>query len=158
MTAAECVAEAAKNGLGNILEELEQNRQVMLGKNRTIMLWVGGITLVAMVWLLAIKMPWLYLVPTALVGLIIGMIITGRRKGRAGFDYKDRAIPALLQHALPEFSYYGGSCIPVDEFNASGLFIAPDRYTGKDLFEGQADKTGVHFSQVHAEERYETSR
>ena len=157
MTATECVVGAMGNGLGAVLDELELGRQRMLGKNRTIMLWIAGVTMAVMVWLLAIKMSWLYLVPTALVGLIIGIFITGKRKGQAEYEFKERAIPELLRHSLPEFSYSGGNFVPEVEFNGTGLFISPDRYTGKDYFVGCIDKTKLHFSLVHAEERYETT-
>ena len=43
------------------------------------------------------------------------------------------------------------------EFNDCGLFIRPDRYNGKDYFEGVQGRTRLHFSLVHAEERYETT-
>lgn len=157
MTATECVAGAMNNGLGPVLEELERSRQQMLGKNRTILLWVAGVTVTPMVYFLATGKPWFVYLITAVVGLIIGLIITGRRKGQAGYRYKEQAIPELLKHALPGFRYHGGSCISEDEFNATGLYISPDRYSGKDYFAGQIDKTSLNFSLVHAEERYETT-
>lgn len=157
MTASECVAYSMENGLGRVMQELEQSRQQMLRKNRTIMLWVAGVTLAVMGWLLAIGMSWYVPLLIGLVGLIVGVIIISRRKGQAGYEFKDRAIPGLLRHALPEFRYYAGSCIPEDEFNNSMLFINPDRYTGKDYFQGRIDKTDLHFSMIHAEERYETT-
>jgi hypothetical protein len=157
MTAAECVAGAMDNGLRQVLEELEQGRQQMLGKNRTIMQWVAGITAVIIVWLISIAISWFVCALTALVGLIVGVIITGRRKGQVGYHYKDRAIPEILKHALPDFSYYGANCISQDEFVGAGLFITPDNFSGKDYFEGRIDKTELHFSLVHAEERYETT-
>ncbi len=52
---------------------------------------------------------------------------------------------------------HSGGYVEEDEFNNTGLFIAPDRYDGKDYFEGCIDKTDLHFSLVHAEERYETT-
>jgi len=157
MKATECVAEAMGNGLGQVLEDLEQSRQRMLRKNRTIMMWLAGVMLIIMGWYLVKGMPWFCYALTGLAAIIIGMIIIGRRKGRVGYEYKDRAIPELLKSVLPEFRYYGGSCIDEGEFNGSRLFIAPDRYTGKDYFEGCIDKTELHFSLVHAEERYETT-
>jgi hypothetical protein len=40
------------------------------------------------------------------------------------------------------------------EFDDSGLFMRPDRYNGKDLIQGNVDKTHIRFSMVHAEEEY----
>ena len=69
MTADECVAQAMENGLKNIMSELEESRQKMLGTNRTIVMWVTGFTVAVSGWLFVIQMNWIVLAMTAFVGL-----------------------------------------------------------------------------------------
>lgn len=157
MTVQECVTLAMGNGLGVALEELEGKRLEMKRGNGMITAWGAGLSLIPMGWLLIKGAEWYaYLIVALIAALICGIWIS-RRRGKMAFMFKQEAIPLLLDSALPGFSYHGGCCVDEDEFNASGLFITPDRYSGKDFFEGVHGRTDLHFSLVHAEERYETT-
>lgn len=157
MTVQECVADALGSGLGSALEALEEKRLQMQQGNGRIMLWAVGVDLLLSGWLMVIKASMFSCVFVTAVVVIICTIWISRRKSRMACQFKDHAIPLLLGTALPDFRYYGASCVAEDEFNSCGLFICPDRYSGKDFFEGIHGKTELHFSLIHAEERYETT-
>lgn len=151
MTVHECVADAMGNGLGSALEMLEEKRLKMKQGNGRIMLWAAALDLLLMGWLATIKAAlFAYIFVTAIV-VIIGAIWISRRKSVMACQFKDEAIPLLLEAALPGFRYYRANCVSEDEFTGCGLFIRPDRYNGKDYFEGVQGKTELHFSLVHAE-------
>ena len=157
MTAHECVADAWQSGLGAIVSNLEQHRLQVLQVNRKIMLWLGGVSLVVAGWMLATGLHWGVALITLFVIFVIGAVIITRRKAKLAVLFKTEAIPELLRTALPGFWYAGSRCVSDVEFNNSSLFIKPDRYNGKDYFEGTHGKTRLHFSLVHAEEQYETT-
>lgn len=157
MTVQECVTEALQNGLGETLSELEQRRLQVLQGNRKIMLWLGGAAIVMMAGMLIGGQHWGFALAASFVIFVIGALIISRRKAKLASLFKQEAIPELLRTALPGFWYAADRSVSVDEFKHSSLFINPDRYNGKDYFEGTYGQTGLHFSLVHAEERYETT-
>ena len=157
MTVHESVADALQNGLGETLSELEQRRQQVLQGNRKIMLWLGGMSLPVVGWMLATGMHWGFALVAIFVIFIIAAVIISNRKAKLASLFKQEAIPELLRTALPDFWYASERHVSETEFNHSRLFINPDRYNGKDYFEGTYGKTRLHFSLVHAEERYETT-
>lgn len=157
MTVHECVTDALQNGLGETLSNLEQRRLQVLQGNRTIMLWLGGLSLPVVGWMLATGLHWGLALAAIAVVCIIAAVILANRKAKLACLFKQEAIPRLLQTALPGFWYDSNLCVSESEFCDSSLFIRPDRYNGKDYFEGTHGKTGLHFSLVHAEERYETT-
>lgn len=157
MTVQECVANAMGDGLSSALEELEAKRLLMKRGNGMIMLWSAGLALIPAGWLISKSAPWYaYLIVAALTGILCAVWISNR-KSKMAFKFKQEAIPLLLDAALPGFRYSGANCVNESEFKASGLFISPDRYKGKDYFAGMHGRTQLHFSLVHAEERYETT-
>lgn len=157
MTVHECVADALQNGLGETLSALEQRRLQVLHGNKKIMLWLGGAAIVMLAGMLIGGQHWGFALVAGFVVFVIGALVVSRRKAKLASLFKEEAIPELLQAALPGFWYASSRCVSEFEFNNSGLFIRPDRYSGKDYFEGTYDKTRLHFSLVHAEERYETT-
>lgn len=157
MTVQECVAHAMGNGFGSALSRLEEKRLQMKKGNGTIMLCAAGVLLLVTGWLFMRTTPWYgYMIASVVTAIICGIWINSRNS-RMACQFKQEAIPKLLDAVLPGFSYHGGSCIAEGEFNNSGLFIAPDRYSGKDYFCGVHGRTELRFSLVHAEERYETT-
>jgi len=157
MTVHECVAEAMDNGLGSALESLEEKRLQMKRGNGRIMFGGAGLTLLLMGWLVSIQSSAFGYVFVAAVAVIICALWIRSRNSSMACQFKDEAIPLLLDAALPGFRYRGANCVGEDEFDACGLFRSPDRYNGKDYFEGVHGRTALHFSLVHAEERYETT-
>jgi hypothetical protein len=157
MTASACIEAAMANGLGSALEDLEEKRLQMKRGNGKIILGAGGVDLLLAIWLMAIKASLFAFAFVTIAIVIITAIWISRRKSAMACQFKDAAIPRVLAASLPNFRYYGANCISEDEFNNCGLFMRPDRYNGKDYFEGCHDKTRLRFSMVHAEERYETT-
>lgn len=157
MTVHECVADALNNGLGETLSTLEQRRLQVLHGNRKIMLWLGGLSLPVVSWMLMSGLHWGFALAAVFVIFIIAAVLIANRKGKLARLFKQETIPQLLHTVLPGFWYDSSRCVSESEFNNSSLFIRPDRYNGKDYFEGTHGKTRLHFSLVHAEERYETT-
>ena len=157
MTVHECVADALQNGLGETLSALEQRRLQVLQGNRKIMLWLGGAVIATMAGMLIGGLHWGLALAAGFIVFVIGALITSRRKSKLANLFKQEAIPELLRTALPGFWYASSRCVSEFDFNNANLFIRPDRYSGKDYFEGTYGKTRLHFSLVHAEERYETT-
>lgn len=157
MTVQECVTDALRNGLGETLATLEQRRQQVLQGNRSIVLWLVGLTLTVVIGMAVTGQNWILCLVVAVVALLIGYYVISNRRNKLAGLFKQEAIPELLQAALPGFWYDSGRCVSEFEFNNANLFKRPDRYNGKDYFEGTFDKTRLHFSLVHAEERYETT-
>lgn len=157
MTVHACVADALQNGLGETLSALEHRRLAVLQGNRKIMLWLAGLTLPVIGWMLFSGLHWILVLVAAFVVFIIAALIVGNRKKKLAGLFKQEAIPELLRTALPGFWYAGNRYVDLDEFNSASLFKSPDRYNGKDYFEGTHGRTSLHFSLVHAEERYETT-
>lgn len=74
-------------------------------------------------------------------------------------EFKQKIMPVLLAGIDPSLQYTIGGRVSEAEFNESGLFPRPDRYSGKDLVVGKIGETAVKFSFVDAEEEYtETER
>ncbi len=157
MTVHECVADALNNGLGETLSTLEQRRLQVLHGNRKIVLWLGGLSLPVVSWMLMSGLHWGFALAAVFVIFIIAAVLIANRKGKLARLFKQETIPQLLHTVLPGFWYDSSRCVSESEFNNSSLFIRPDRYNGKDYFEGIHGKTRLHFSLVHAEERYETT-
>jgi hypothetical protein len=157
MTVHECVADALQNGLGETLSALEQRRQQVLQGNKKIMLWLGGATIVVLAGMLIGGQHWGFALVAGFIVFVIVALIVSRRKAKLAHLFKQEAIPELLRTALPGFWYASSRYVSEFEFNSANLFIRPDRYSGKDYFEGTHGKTRLHFSLVHAEERYETT-
>jgi len=157
MTVHECVADALQNGLGETLSALEHSRLQVLQGNRKIMLWFGGAAIATMAGMLLGGLHWGLALAAGFIVFVIGALIISRRKAKLANLFKQEAIPELLRTALPGFWYAGSRCVSEFEFNNANLFIRPDRYSGKDYFEGTYGQTRLHFSLVHAEERYETT-
>ncbi len=157
MTVHECVADALQNGLGETLSGLEHRRLQVMQGNRKIMLWLAGLTLPVIGWMLFSGLHWGLALVVSFVVFIIAALIVGNRKKKLAGLFKQEAIPELLRTALPGFWYASSGYVDLDEFKNASLFKSPDRYSGKDYFEGTHGKTRLHFSLVHAEERYETT-
>lgn len=157
MTVQECLKTAFDNGLTDSLAELEKIRLRMKRGNGRIMLGAAGLCQLPLGYLLFAKADWyLHLIVIFVFALICAIIIS-KRNGQMALQFKQMAIPQLLDAVMPGFRYHAGCCIDESEFYASGLFISPDRYNGKDYVAGVYGSTDLRFSLVHAEERYETT-
>jgi hypothetical protein len=145
------------NGLGSTLDALEEKRQQMMNGNTKIMLWIFGFALLPMGWFLLHHTHWVAYAIVAFIAVLICAVWINSRKKNLAIEFKQEAINHLLDAVLPSIRYSAMGYVHESEFNASNLYKQPDRYNGKDYFEGYADKTAVSFSLVHAEERYETT-
>lgn len=90
-------------------------------------------------------------------GFLVWVIFSFHKQSQFVSQYKSTIMPLLLSKIAPGLEYSAKDGINKDEFCASGLYMKPDRYKGKDLVCGVVDKTHIRFSLVHAEEKYETT-
>lgn len=157
MTSDECIANALQNGLQEKLDQLEFRRLELLQDSRKSVLNLLAITFltVVVVWIFGECLITCLFV--AALFLILGFNFIQSNKNRLIGQFKQETIPILLESSLPGFKYTNDSYVSESDFNSSRLFSQPDRYGGKDHFEGLYGKTSLHFSLVQAEERHETT-
>jgi hypothetical protein len=117
-------------------------------------LWIMGLAgLPASGLLMAGSAGWA--MATMVLALIVAWVVRSRTMSTVSTAFKDEIMPVLVANIDDRLVYQSGESIEVDEFNASGLFRAPDRYGGKDLVSGYVGDTQVRFSMVSAEEEVE---
>ncbi len=144
-------------GLISVLTELEAQRKrawARIGKSGLI-IGLGCATLIAILQLSRAEPIWSIL--TGAGAFLTWAIISGYSQNSFTSNYKLQVIPRLLETITPGLCYEPSACIDVEEFNACGLFIRPDRYNGKDYVSGLLDKTAFRFSLIDAEEEVETT-
>ncbi|MBT3192637.1 MAG: DUF3137 domain-containing protein [Verrucomicrobia bacterium] len=73
-------------------------------------------------------------------------------------QFKDSIIRPIIAYVSPELTYAPQGKVSRGEFQSSTLFKHRiDRYKGEDLVEGLVDKTGIRFSELHAEYKTTTT-
>lgn len=97
----------------------------------------------------------LFIIP--IIVFIVPIISSYTWKGKWVEKYKDEVIKPIVEAQFPGIIYEDNHHISERMFNASNLFINPDRFDGEDLFSGKLDATAFTFSEIHAEEKH-TSR
>jgi hypothetical protein len=97
----------------------------------------------------------LFIIP--IIVFIVPIISSYTWKGKWVEKYKDEVIKPIVEAQFPGIIYEDNHHISERMFNASNLFINPDRFDGEDLFSGKLDATAFTFSEIHAEEK-RTSR
>ncbi|MBK1855779.1 DUF3137 domain-containing protein [Verrucomicrobiaceae bacterium 5K15] len=167
-------ARVLADALAPVLTSLEQDRQKRLARIRR-----GHIRIV-MVALIAVAVSLLTLVVSKQVassphsdlsilaffplvaGLIYGYIvylqfISGHAK-RYNATYKEQVIGGLTQLLQPRVNYAPTRGISQIGFENTGLYARRiDRYRCEDLFFGHVDKTEISFSEIHAEEKKQST-
>jgi hypothetical protein len=157
MSVQECIANAMENGLSDALSALEETRLAVLSSNRKIMTGAFAFFIAVTAY---ITINHISMIALAFAGIIITIItyfIVSRRNGRVSMSFKETAMPELVAIFGPTFRYNARSYIDESQFNSTGLYMRPDRYSGKDYVSGIHGRTDLNFSMVHAEERYETT-
>ena len=141
-------------GLSGTLSELESQRLAAFKavSNRLLLTLAATIAVMALGYLGGFRAG---LILVAVIGGIVALIIRSVLLRRVTQDFKRRVMPVLVRGIDPSLSYDGGRCIAEGEFNEARLYMRPDRYSGKDLVQGNIGATAVRFSLVHAEEKYE---
>lgn len=157
MTIEELLTEQLSGELGQTVAQLERQRLSTRRRTCNVMLCLIVITVVVILVLRSKGMGTFPCLLAVLVATIIGLILKGRSTSHLVADFKDQVIPQLLTAVFPEVSYGRNDWVEEHQFTASGLFRAPDRYSGKDSFVGLWGATRFCCSLVHAEERYETT-
>ncbi len=70
-------------------------------------------------------------------------------------DFKMLVMPALVSQ-FGDLKYQSAPGLSVGEFTSTRLFANPDRFSSEDLIQGSVGSTRLRFSEVRAEERYQT--
>ena len=91
------------------------------------------------------------------VGVIITLILSlGNQKYKESYRgvFKDRIIRPIINTISEDLTYQPNGFISRDDFSKSRLFLNRiDKYSGDDLVEGKIDKTMIHFSELHAQQK-----
>ena len=144
------------NELSADLHALDQKRQQV--KRNAIMgvSFVGILAVGAAAFIVSRGAPSMVFTFALVMGAVIGIIVfTFISKGYKR-EFKQKIIGRIVPFISPELSYRAEGLIDKHTFKESKLFNHRiDRYRGEDLVSGQVDKTGIAFSEVHAE--YKTS-
>lgn len=142
-------------GQQGLLAHLENERRNCLGR---MWRWAGILALIAAGGGVLGRVKtgnWVGALLLCVLALVIWAFVAVRQQRRFVGAFKWQVMPELVRAVGPNLDYYPNNCIDLDEFNACGLFIRPDRYDGCDLVAGRVGKTDVRFSLVHAEEEYQ---
>lgn len=142
-----------RSGPAHTLEELEYARLRLLRRAAI----GGGIALCLVLLMLARDTSLAAAAMLLATGALIIFMVTWFSFEGIRHRYKQAVMPSLVARMAPGLSYQVDGAIGEKDFEKSGLFDAPDRYRGTDLFEGLLGATGVRFGLVEAEERYTES-
>ncbi len=140
--------------LGGALSDLEQMRRARLMQMAICLSVVVVLVVVAAVYF-SESGGSVAVIASLVVGSIVGFGILSGFIGSIRREFKRKIVPILLWEIDPSLSYAVSEYVPEADFNACHLYMAPDRYSGKDLVEGYIGETAVRFSLVHAEEEYQ---
>ncbi|WP_435894636.1 DUF3137 domain-containing protein [Oceaniferula spumae] len=152
-----------------ILDGLERGRQQALAKIRQGWKRIGLTALITVgvtVAILAIITtvtgpndgPQVFALCPVVIGVVICIItytsyISGHSQAYEAV-YKEKVIGGMTRLLQPGMSFSPARGISEESFRATGLYSSSiDRYSCEDLFAGKIDKTGLMFSELHAEER-----
>ncbi|MBU0762912.1 MAG: DUF3137 domain-containing protein [Candidatus Altiarchaeota archaeon] len=73
-------------------------------------------------------------------------------------DYKAQVMPKIVKYLDEGLVYDFNRKISREEFKRSGIFVSRlDAYTGEDYVCGKLGKTQIEFSEIHAQEKHETT-
>jgi type II secretory pathway pseudopilin PulG len=96
-----------------------------------------------------------------IIGLITGFVLLGIVSNKTSsykLDFKLKVIGTALRQLDDNLQMNPQSGISERDFMDSHLFSqTPDRYKTEDLVYGVVDKTQIHFAEVHAQHKTETS-
>jgi hypothetical protein len=141
-------------GPAHALADLEYARLQLLSKSKIIGAVVLGLALLA----LALGASRIAAAIVLGIGLLLVVVLTVYQFGAIKVGFKRAVLPSVVARIAPGLHYEAEGAIERKAFNSSGLFPAPDRYAGSDLFEGMVGQGNVRFALVDAEEEYtETS-
>lgn len=141
--------------LGPTLQSLDAQRQTY-AQNAQNGMFIGlGVLIVgAIIVFVARLQPLWFFAPLAVGGGIWAWLATSARNSYST-DFKALVMPALVEQ-FGDLHYQAHPGLSEGEFNAANLFQNPDRYNSEDLIQGSVGATRLRFSEVHAEERYQT--
>ncbi len=137
------VGEMLQQELGGVLVELEGER-----RRRTGIILKWGVSLAAAalamaVWFRVADGSWLAGVFAALFALLVWLFIASGQSSRYSGSFKALVMPELVRTLGEELEYHPGGWLGETEFRESGLFMAPDCYSGSDLVTGYVGETHI---------------
>lgn len=140
-----------------VLQKLEAERQKLIKKaTRLSMVW-GGILLSIGAIISYFQSQWFIVFIAFLFAIALAIVIFRLQNNPLCQLYKKEIISSMVKTLIDKGRYLPSQGITENTFIQSGLFTVPDRYHSEDFISGTIDKTSFHFSEVHAEEKRESS-
>ena len=142
--------------LSSSLQFLDAQRLVYAKKAQTGMFVGLGVFAVGAV--LTLIMNWgvvFLLIPLAIGAVIWGWMASSARSAYSK-EFKVLVMPTLVSQ-FGNLTYQDAPGLSEGDFIAANLFSRPDRYNSEDLIQGHVGATRLRMSEVHAEERYQTT-
>jgi type IV secretory pathway VirB2 component (pilin) len=140
------------------LKELDKVRKSVLGKVKILIAVTGGIVLTSAVIDVAYEFHRTMVLVTAVICFAAGSFLYKFLISGYVEAFKVRVIKKIVEFVDPALTYWPYGHISAVQFNSSRIFERyPDRMTGGDLVQGEVGLTRIEFSEVHAEQRSETT-
>lgn len=140
---------AAPQELGAVLARLERRRIAVLAWRRS-----GAVVIAALAAGVAgFGANPLVRMAAPLLGVLGALVFWRYLNSRITAEFRQELMPVLLSASDPSLRYRLAGRVAQSEFEASGLFMRPDRYAGQDLVQGYMGNTALEFSLVHAQQR-----
>lgn len=139
------------------LKSLEAERLKQMNFCKVTALWCGGLAIVGALVLAGIGNGvniWM-LVPIGFA-CIVYAALAGGANNRYSNGFKQMMTPQLVRN-FGDLSYSSQSGLSEAALNRANLYQNPDRYNSEDLIEGRVGATRVQMSEVHAENKQEST-
>ncbi len=143
-----------ENELKPQLAGVEKDRKDI--KKMRLLMIIGGIG-AFLSWSAEVKYNWI-----AVIAFLIMLIYFGLKYSSKYSEYKkmfkSNVVRKIVKYINPDYTYKPNSRISAKDYNESGIYTTDfDRYSGDDLVTGVIDKTPFQFSDLHTEEKRETT-
>lgn len=142
--------------LGSSLQFLDAQRLVYAKKAQTGMFVGLGVFAVGAVVALVMNWGLVFMVAPLVIGAIIWGWVASSARNAYSTEFKVLVMPTLVSQ-FGDLTYQAKPGLSEGEFIAANLFSRPDRYNSEDLIQGHVGATRLRMSEVHAEERYQTT-
>lgn len=154
-----------ETGLLPSLKELESMRKKTLLKLLAFLVGMLcaaflGLALTGAIFVFARQMSFLFCCLPVLPMVWIVLLFWGHNKIAAPYrrEYKSQVMPKIVKYIDEGLEYEFKKKISFEDFKKSALFLSRiDVYAGEDHVSGKVGKTQVEFSEVHAQEKRETT-
>jgi len=140
------------------LKKLEQVRESVLAKVKTLIAITAGAFMLSVAMDQALELNWMLATISAMVCMAAGSFFYKFLTRGYVCQFKLKVISKIIEFIDPQLTYWADEHISQMQFHSSRIFEKyPDRLRGDDLVKGTIGLTNVEFSEVRAEYKTETT-